>query len=666
MIRRVAPPRHPGWEQTAPQAASARPGLLGRGRHRIQGRASSPPTAAAMAFAADSSMPVTRRALIASGRSRLRPSLCSDASVLVQFGSFGKLRWDEAFGRRRLVSAFFVHRGLTTKDRLLTVLGQQCSDECPAPGDASAGGAHPPETSGLWAVAAPPLALSGAGTRAVPRTCCSGVAWSWVSSQLRAMGLCRGWALAVPGCREHWSSAVADWLGSAAMAGASAVVVKHARTNNALAVSFANAAHGDALRALLAAADAAGGPGRPGTAGADAAGADAAGADAADEDRDSDSGAGACPAKAAAREARPSLAEPRGSPREAPVSEWVLQRCFSDPALVGHGACPEGAGAVGRAGEGPVKFSIRANVLAVGRATVLVHSECLIHCATGAWRASDWGSAERHISNHSVQRSSAAYDAAVHTMTLQQLGAKMDGGELALWQFRPGTHATGAAGGDYQVGPVPWGCCGNGKGAPHVADGSSAASVPPIAARAEEAASEDEAEPSGAEQRLLGLVLEAVAALFARASATGFGTEWLPQPGCFELFGVDFLPEWEADKLCLRLLEVNEGPALGALAMPAACARVAEDTWRVVADPWLETARRCAAGGAPEASSAAASGKCAWAASLGESLRFGSKLAGSEWVVALALAPSREEPSPVFLPEGFLAHAAGRLQREGE
>ncbi len=321
---------------------------------------------------------------------------------------------------------------------------------------------------------------------------------------------------------------------------------------------------------------------------------------------------------------------------------------------------------MGRAGEGPVKFSIRANVLAVGRATVLVHSECLIHCATGAWRASDWGSAERHISNHSVQRSSAAYDAAVHTMTLQQLGAKMDGGELALWQFRPGTHATGAAGGDYQVGPVPWGCCGNGKGAPHVADGSSAASVPPIAARAEEAASEDEAEPSGAEQRLLGLVLEAVAALFARASATGFGTEWLPQPGCFELFGVDFLPEWEADKLCLRLLEVNEGPALGALAMPAACARVAEDTWRVVADPWLETARRCAAGGAPEASSAAASGKCAWAASLGESLRFGSKLAGSEWVVALALTPSREEPSPVFLPEGFLAHAAGRLQREGE
>lgn len=432
---------------------------------------------------------------------------------------------------------------------------------------------------------------------------------------------------------------MADWLASPAMVGAAAVVIKHARTNNALAVSFANAAHGEALEALVAAADAGGEGGAGGEA-----------ADGAGGRRESDPATeGASCLGVTARGG----GESRPGPGD---DQWVLQRCFDDPALVGAG---ERQGSSTTAAPGlsePVKFTIRVNVLAVGRATVLVHSECLVHCATRGWRAADWGNTERHISNHSVQRSNSAYNAAVHTLTLQQLGAKLDSGELALWRTRHDATA-GSREGDYQAGPAPWG--------KPVSD-----STKQTRARGDAgtcgtgaAAAGASGEPQEAAKRLLGLVLEAVAALFARASGSGFGTEWLPQPGCFELFGLDFLPEWEDGSMCLRLLEVNEGPALGALAMPAACGRVAEDAWRVIADPWLEAARGLAAGGA---SAAAGDGRasCAWAASLAESLRFGRRVAGSEWVVALVLASSRGEPLPVFLPHGFLEHAAMRLKRE--
>ena len=69
------------------------------------------------------------------------------------------------------------------------------------------------------------------------------------------------------------------------------------------------------------------------------------------------------------------------------------------------------------------------------------------------------------------------------------------------------------------------------------------------------------------------------------SAARGRGARgFFPIPNAFEVFGFDFLVE---EDYSIRLLEVNEGPALEGHFDAALCSRIVEDTLALVLDPWL-------------------------------------------------------------------------------
>jgi hypothetical protein len=443
-----------------------------------------------MAFSAASSMPVTQGAVRESGRRRLRPSLSTDAFALVQWASFRKIVWNQVATGRRIASSYFVHRGLASKDHLFLVLG--------SPSQVPTG-----SKQRLRAFFGPPEAL----TESAVEDClvCAGVDSSWALRVLQSMGLMRRWTSVLARLDPE---AVLAWMRETA---SDVVVVKNPRTNNALGVAFCDSSADSIARAIHCLTK-------------------ESLATLTEED-----------GSAAASAGRAASQGEDGSAVDG--SNMVIQRCFVEPVLLG-----PGGGETERSFKddplAPAKFTLRANVLAVGRASVYLHQDVLVHTSTEGWSPRDWGRLARHVSNHSLQQSQPGYSPAKHTLTLQELASQLAVGDRGLWQWR-----SSLEGGGDTYAPV--------EGGHDV--------VP----------------------RLLQQVSECVAALFARASAPQMHTEWLPQLGCFELFGIDFLPEHIDGEWHLRLLEVNEGPALGALARPDRCRAIVEDTWRVCVDSWL-------------------------------------------------------------------------------
>jgi hypothetical protein len=207
-----------------------------------------------------------------------------------------------------------------------------------------------------------------------------------------------------------------------------------------------------------------------------------------------------------------------------PEGWWTLQRMVATPVLLG---------APGGGGEGH-KFTVRVNVLCVGRLAVYVHRDAsLLHVAADPYVARDWSNRFVHITNNSVQRSNPRYDPLLHTIPLPDADDAIAARGLRLPDGSPvpGSDAPGA---------------------------------------------------------LFRAVCECTAALFA-AVLTARNAEFWPIPNAFEVFGVDVLFDGALDRPVV--LEVNEGPALGSLARPESTQRIVEDIWRCAVDPWLHAAR---------------------------------------------------------------------------
>lgn len=180
------------------------------------------------------------------------------------------------------------------------------------------------------------------------------------------------------------------------------------------------------------------------------------------------------------------------------------------------------------------KFHLRVNVLARGFCEVFVHREVIAHVACEAYVAGDWGNQWVHITNHGVQRGHPTYDPAFNTPTLDQLLVRL-------------------------------------TATPGIADADAGSS------ESTTATSRAPTEAPNLFERICALVADTFAAFRDKRKY------FLPLPNCFELFGFDIMLD---DAWRLWLLEINDGPALEAVAMPDACARIVEDTARLVVDPW--------------------------------------------------------------------------------
>lgn len=519
---------------------------------------------------------------------------------------------------RRLVSSFFVHRGLANKDRLFEQMGRS---------RIAASGAPTLE----YIVCSPELAVARD-----PDT-----AGAELDDFLRELGVGDGCAMAVDSARlaspEDEASVIESirtWLCGDALVGARAVVVKNARANNALAVRFCGATAKDIMLTL--------------------------------KDLTSE---------IAAEGERGVVAD---------GSVWLLQRCFDQPLLLGPapaslaasappgepvrsdagtrprcGGCGEPASAADFDGLccAPAKFTLRVNVLARGRAAVSMYDDPLVHCAAEGWCPCDWGRRYRHISNHSLHKDHPRYSADRHTLRLSVACRRIEAGDLGLWR-----HVATA---DTQV------------GAPATRAGEASSEAPvraqwgrdifehvPVSAllRREGAAAARAGDGGGLARALLRRLGGSVCALFARAACADVRSEWLPQPGCFEVFGLDVLPEYlpgSGDRslaaVRLRLLECNAGPALGGLADPALCESTVEAVWRVAVDPWLAACSQRDDSGEAAASAAATS-----SAADSSPPAFMECENGTPFRCVLQLAPTGST-GPQLLAAGFLEHAKAVL-----
>ena len=198
------------------------------------------------------------------------------------------------------------------------------------------------------------------------------------------------------------------------------------------------------------------------------------------------------------------------------------------------------------------KFHARVNVLCVGSCAVYAHAGVVCHVACEPLSA---GGPFAHITNHCVQRAHPAYSRGAHTLLLPALLGAL------------------------------------GEGGANYCAGETLAAVRAAVARVWEAALRGKA----LQWERLGLPAvageaggEAAAAAAEGEGGDVRGAAFLPHPRCFELFGLDFLlldEGAEGRALCPMLLEINGGPALEGLALPALCAELARDTVALVLPP---------------------------------------------------------------------------------
>ena len=242
-------------------------------------------------------------------------------------------------------------------------------------------------------------------------------------------------------------------------------------------------------------------------------------------------------------------------------SSWVVQEYIDRPLLLR-----------GR------KFHIRVNVLAVGSLALYVHEEMVFHIATEAYDTSDLSRQWQHITNHSVQRNHPDYSlddqvCGFHKFREMVLQEHPDEGPSRCDQLF--TAVCDVVVGTFQAAAT---MPARGKARPSPQSGGdtsiSGGDISGASERSGDArsgtndgnAGEDKPEDKQPQPSM------------------GRPGLW-PLANSFEVFGYDFMIE-ESD-FALRLLEVNEGPALEGLCDPMLCARIVEDTLALVADPWL-------------------------------------------------------------------------------
>ena len=256
------------------------------------------------------------------------------------------------------------------------------------------------------------------------------------------------------------------------------------------------------------------------------------------------------------------LARQASGEAPAPVSgAWCLQQHCPDMLLV------DGC-----------KWTVRVNMLCVGRLAVFLHEHVVCHVASQPLQrlqpvhphaSPPPPPAAQHITNHSVQHCLPSYDRSLHTVLLADL----------LQSTRQGQRTFSCLHSPVQGTPVP-------KTTSESAAGSVVATSSP--------AVRDIPQPSLQQAMAsLGTALAGtVDSVFRRGKARWF----MPTRNNFEVFGVDLLPcVSQSGALAWRVLEVNEGPALEALAMPPLNRDIVRDTVALVTHPWLH--RLCAPGG---------------------------------------------------------------------
>ena len=190
-------------------------------------------------------------------------------------------------------------------------------------------------------------------------------------------------------------------------------------------------------------------------------------------------------------------------------------------ALEGAGSEPSGCWLLQQYAPRPLladgcKWTARVNVLCVGRLVVCVHEAVVVHVAGVAWDESTT-SAAQHITNHSLQSTMPGYSRKRQTKLLSEL---VEGRSVKV------------------------------RGKPLALDSAMRG------------------------------VASAVQDVWAAACLPGGAKGFMPQKGAFEVFGVDLLPCLSEGEEGVRwcVLEVNEGPALEALALPSLNRSIVQDT----------------------------------------------------------------------------------------
>ena len=196
--------------------------------------------------------------------------------------------------------------------------------------------------------------------------------------------------------------------------------------------------------------------------------------------------------------------------------------------------------------QGRFKFHVRVNALAVGACAVYVHEAMVCHVACQEFSLDEPMAPFAHITNHVLQRKHPHYRREAHTLLLPALLAEA------------GVDARATQG----------------------AIRAAVAGVFRLALQGKRLAFE----PLAAEGKEEGAGAPLPPLKPAREGGQHPGRHsFLPAANCFELFGFDMLLLREAGgALSPVILEVNAGPALEGLALPALCAKVCSDTAQLV------------------------------------------------------------------------------------
>jgi len=208
------------------------------------------------------------------------------------------------------------------------------------------------------------------------------------------------------------------------------------------------------------------------------------------------------------------------------------------------------------------KWTVRANMLCVGRLAVFLHEHVVCHVASvplqpisPAEGASPLPPPEQHITNHSVQHALPTYRRHLHTLLLSDLLEQASSGSRAFSCFNETIEPQS-----------PLAQSGHPAGTTSDVEMPFVPSLPRAMATLADA------------------LADTVQAVFQPGTARWF----MPTRNNFEVFGVDLMPcVTQCGDLAWRVLEVNEGPALEALAMPPLNRDIVRDTVGCVTAAWI-------------------------------------------------------------------------------